>query len=238
MAGEMLLDLAFGLGHEAEADCITGTPGDEPDAEGARIPERVEQALVGAEFAQALACPREMVGFFARGPFESAAQRRVARAQRLGAVECLRAHLADMIDAHQCARQPTVSVGQRGRLAARRSRSLRVACAADGAQRLVGGGQQFVEERGGRGRHFKGEGRRWPRISQGIRQAGAVVLGVLGSGSGSRCAQDNIKAFFDYQAFPAPGPSGAIRTTSAEGVVPDLPNEGDLRSGPLVQPRR
>jgi hypothetical protein len=59
---------------------------------------------------------------------------------------------------------------------------------------------------------------------------------------GHRCSpslcSDNIKAFFDRQGFPPPGPSGAIHTTSREGVVPDLPNEGDSRSGPLVQPRR
>ena len=34
-------------------------------------------------------------------------------------------------------------------------------------------------------------------------------------------------AFFARQGFPVPGPSGAIRTTSAEGVMPDLPIEGD-----------
>src|SRR5580692_10678864 len=44
---EMSLDLALGLGHEAEAGAILGERCERADREGAGIPERVEQARAG-----------------------------------------------------------------------------------------------------------------------------------------------------------------------------------------------
>jgi hypothetical protein len=40
MAGQMLLDLAFGLDHEAQADAVPQTPGQQPDAKRPGVPKR------------------------------------------------------------------------------------------------------------------------------------------------------------------------------------------------------
>ena len=53
---------------------------------------------------QALGGPGEVIGLLAGGRLELPAQRRVRCRERLGAVERLRADLADMVDAHQGAR--------------------------------------------------------------------------------------------------------------------------------------
>ena len=66
----MLLDLALGLHDEAQADGIAGTPGQQADAEGAGVPERIEQAGTGVEFLQALARPGEVIGLLAGGLLE------------------------------------------------------------------------------------------------------------------------------------------------------------------------
>src|SRR6478672_4182767 len=65
MTLEMLLDLAFRLDHETEADRIAGTTGDQSEAECSCIPERVQDARPSAELLQAFASPREMVGLVA-----------------------------------------------------------------------------------------------------------------------------------------------------------------------------
>jgi hypothetical protein len=50
----VLLDLAFRLNHETQADAVAGAAGQQADAERARVPQRIEPAGVGAEFNQAL----------------------------------------------------------------------------------------------------------------------------------------------------------------------------------------
>jgi hypothetical protein len=107
---EVLLDLALGLDHEPEADRIADAPGQQPDAERAGVPERVQETRPRAEFAQALLRPGEVVGLFACGVLELAAQRIVPRRERLRRVERLGAHLANMVDAHQRAGKPALRV--------------------------------------------------------------------------------------------------------------------------------
>ena len=66
MAVEVALDLALGLDHEAEAGRVAGRPATRPMPKAPAIPERIEQARPGAQLAQALGGPGEMVGLLAR----------------------------------------------------------------------------------------------------------------------------------------------------------------------------
>ncbi len=61
-AREMALDLALGLGHEAETDAIAQQRRGRADRKRAGIPERVQQARARAELAQARLAPGQMVG--------------------------------------------------------------------------------------------------------------------------------------------------------------------------------
>ena len=101
----MLLHLAFGLDHKAQADAVAQAAGQKANAEGTGIPERVEQTWAAAQFIKTLLRPREVVGFFARGLLHLLAQRVTARRQRLRLVQRLGADLTDMVDAHQRARK-------------------------------------------------------------------------------------------------------------------------------------
>ncbi len=105
MPRQMILDLPLGLGHEAKTDAIPHAPGNQPDPEGAGEPERVEQRRTRTEFAQTLARPHQVIALLARRLQEFPLERRVGRGQRLRFVERLRAHLADVVDAHQGTRQ-------------------------------------------------------------------------------------------------------------------------------------
>ena len=97
----MLLDLAFGLHHEAQADLIADSPGHPADAERAGVPEGIQEAGAGVELSQAVLRPREVVCFFARRFMETFAQRWVASGEELCVVQSLRTNFADMIDSHQ-----------------------------------------------------------------------------------------------------------------------------------------
>ena len=102
VAGQVRLDLALGLDHETQAQAVAAqAPGQQTDAEGAGVPERVEQRGAVAQLVQALARPGQVIGFLARGGVQVAAQLGIGRAQRLRRVKRLRAHLADVIDSHQ-----------------------------------------------------------------------------------------------------------------------------------------
>ena len=101
VAFQMLLDLALGLGQEREAPAIAQRPGGDPHRERPAVPERVEQARPAAQFLDAIGAPREVVLLFARRLLEGVARCRIARGERLALVERLRAHLADVVDAHQ-----------------------------------------------------------------------------------------------------------------------------------------
>ena len=74
MAGQVALDLRFGLGHEAQADGVAehGRGGAQP--EGAQVPERIEQAGPRSEFAQAGLAPGKMIGFLIGGALEELAR--------------------------------------------------------------------------------------------------------------------------------------------------------------------
>ena len=188
--------------------------GDQADAEGARVPERIEQARAGAEFAQALGGPGEVVGFLARRP--AANWRRsagFARRQRLRAVERLGADLADVVDAHQGAGLAPLGVAR--------------------AAASVPAGDGLRPRRPRRARERASAPGRRPASKRSTGVSGNRVHGAAEDSLSaqkfprkSSLCQDNIRAFFARQGFAAPGPSGAIRTTSAEGVVPDLLQRG------------
>ena len=105
MAGQMGLHLTLGFDDEAQAPGIAGTPCRQAEGEGAGVPQRVEQTRPVAQLAQALLGPGQVIGFFARSRKHLLAQARCARCQCLRLVQRLGANLADMIDAHQRARQ-------------------------------------------------------------------------------------------------------------------------------------
>ena len=76
--------------------------GHQSQAEGAGVPERIEQRRPGAQFVQPLPGPGQVVGFLARRPARSCARSAGSRvASGLRRVERLGADLADMVDAHQ-----------------------------------------------------------------------------------------------------------------------------------------
>ncbi len=110
VAVQMLLDLAFGLGHETQAHAIAGTSGQQPDGECAAVPEWIQQAGTAAELLDAGLRPRQVVGLFARSLLEHRAQGRIARRQRLGVVQRLGADFTDVIDPHQRRGFPPFSV--------------------------------------------------------------------------------------------------------------------------------
>ena len=155
MSLQVLLDLAFGFRHEAEAGAVADARGSQADRERASVPERVEQAGPATQFADALLRPRQVVGFLARGLLEHGPQFGAARRERLRVVQRLRADLADVVHAHQRDRFARFVVGERlglahpdgGRRARRRrSRGQR-------AQGSIGGGDQLVEWTTGRFGH-------------------------------------------------------------------------------------
>ena len=93
--------LILGLHHKTQAHTVTQAPGQQAQAEGRGVPQRVEQRLARTQFLQPLLGPGQMIGFFLAGPQEVGAQRFVLGRQRLRRVKRLCAHLAHMIDPHQ-----------------------------------------------------------------------------------------------------------------------------------------
>ncbi|MNY23962.1 hypothetical protein D3C86_1576500 [compost metagenome] len=142
----MVLDLALGLGDEAQAHAVTGATGQEADGERARVPDRVQQARTRAEFAQALGAPGEVVFLLARGGIHLRPHRRGARRDLLRLVQGLGADLADMVDTHQPGHMPARIRAQFVRLrreAVSRVRPAGPGRARDGAQRHV----EFSDQR-------------------------------------------------------------------------------------------
>jgi len=77
---QMVLDLALGLRHEAQADAIAGARCRQADGEGAGVPERVQQAGAATQFVDAARGPGQVVDLFLRRMLERGAQSRVGRA--------------------------------------------------------------------------------------------------------------------------------------------------------------
>ena len=84
------------------------------DREGARVPERIEQARARAELAEALLAPGEVIAFLARGL--AAAFPRGCRAghQGLAVIERLGGDLAGMVDPHQAGHVAPLRLGELG----------------------------------------------------------------------------------------------------------------------------
>src|SRR5690349_15878209 len=92
MALQMAFDLALGFGHEPEARTVSEQRREGADAEGSRIPERVEHAGSAAQLLEPGFAPGEMVGLLASRAEHEFPDFGVAREQRLGVVQRLRGH--------------------------------------------------------------------------------------------------------------------------------------------------
>src|SRR6185437_15567898 len=85
--------------------------------------------------------------------------------------------------------------------------------------RCSGGGTEAEDE----GSDAEDEGSR-TKNSASAASPGPVAPGTANCACRpARCAQTTTFRLFGPQRFASPGPSGAIATTSAEGVTPDLP---------------
>ncbi len=147
MAFEVFADLPFRLGNEAEtpaiAECATGGP----DRKRACIPERAEPARRRIEFGKALLAPREVIELLVGSPLHLLFDRRVSRDGGMALVKALRGNFARVVHSHQARRMGTLFVvecsvlqaagGVRARRSAGRARN--------GAQRIVGAGEQSIE---------------------------------------------------------------------------------------------
>ena len=120
-------------------------PATRPSAEGAGVPERIQQRTAGRPVRRAARGSRPD-GRFLRAArlLEVRPQGRIARGQRLRRVERLRADLADVVDAHQRARFPALARRSSRVLVGRAGRAGRASRAAGEkrAQRAVGGAQE------------------------------------------------------------------------------------------------
>ena len=101
VAVQMLLHLAFGLGHKAQADPVADTAGHGPNGVGTGVPQRAQPARAAIQFAQPLGAPGQMVLFLDRGLEQMLAQRWVAGDRCLPVVQRLGRNLAGVVDAHQ-----------------------------------------------------------------------------------------------------------------------------------------
>ncbi len=108
MPGEVLFDLPLGFGHKAKAQRIAGPRGKDANRKRTAIPQRVEQTSATTEFLDSRLSPGKVIRFLAGSAFEQTAQLRILRGECLRVVEGLRAHLADMVDAHQRGRLPAL----------------------------------------------------------------------------------------------------------------------------------
>ena len=87
--------------HEAQAPFVAGDSRQGADGKRAGIPERIQQALAVCELVQTMFAPHQVVVFFLGRALHTRAYLRQFGGQRLTLIQCLGAHLAGMIDAHQ-----------------------------------------------------------------------------------------------------------------------------------------
>ena len=145
----MGLNLPLGFHHKAQADAIPQASCQQPHAKSAGVPQRVEQRRPCAQLVKPLVRPCQVVAFFLAGSDQVCAQDRVACTQGLRRVKCLRADLADMIDAHECPGQRLIRAGQRRRLARHsRTRPAGARLGKQGAQGVVGRIDQGIHGKG------------------------------------------------------------------------------------------
>ena len=111
---DVAFDLALGLAHEAEARAIASQRRRRADREGTGVPERSEQARSGAELAQPLLAPREVVGFLTRGLLEHRAHLGPGGECGLAVVERLCCDLACVVHPHEGRRGLSLGLRQGG----------------------------------------------------------------------------------------------------------------------------
>lgn len=98
---EMFHYLVLGFSQKTKVPPVTQRAGESADREGARIPYRIQQAGAGAELAQPVFCPDQMVILFERGLFKFFPYLLIARGDRLALVQGLGRDFAGVIHAHQ-----------------------------------------------------------------------------------------------------------------------------------------
>ena len=114
MVVEMILDLTFGLDHEAETPFVARQTRQRAQREGAGIPERIEQALAVAEFLQPLFAPGQMVVLLLGRALQTLTGLGQLGGERLALIERLGTDLARVVDAHQACHMPTLILAQFG----------------------------------------------------------------------------------------------------------------------------
>ena len=145
-SGQGIFDLALGFDHEAQAARVAQVGRHGAHYIGARIPQRIEERGLRAQFLQPLGGPGQVVFFLARGLRELRAHRVALGKARLRLVQRLGAHLADVVHPHQAGAVALFGgvhlavFGARGRGRARRRGH-----AADHAHGLVESNDQLVQ---------------------------------------------------------------------------------------------
>jgi len=110
---EVTFDLSLRLGDEPEAGTVAEQSGAGADEEGARVPQRIEEARPCGELPESHLAPRQVVRFGAGGRQEHRARGFRAGDERLAVVERLRSELPGVVDTHECGTRAPVGFGKR-----------------------------------------------------------------------------------------------------------------------------
>jgi hypothetical protein len=98
---QMTFDLPLRFSDEAEAGAVAHQRGEGANAEGSRIPERVQHARAAAQLLEAGLAPGQVVGFLAGGIEHELPDPGISREQGLGVVQRLRGHFPGVVHPHQ-----------------------------------------------------------------------------------------------------------------------------------------
>lgn len=98
---QMLLYLALCFHQKAHAPFVSGNAGRNAEAEGGRVPGRIQQTWPPTQFVDPLPAPGKVVTLFFSSVFKYAANFGTSRHHGLPPIQSLGAEFATMIDAHE-----------------------------------------------------------------------------------------------------------------------------------------
>ena len=101
MLAEMRFHLPLGFDDKSQTDFVAHQRRRRADCETSRIPHGIEQTGAALQRIQSIGTPRQVIGFFLRSGKQLLAGGFVARDGGLTGIQCLRAHFAGVIHAHQ-----------------------------------------------------------------------------------------------------------------------------------------
>src|SRR5690625_1690647 len=90
MTVEMLLNLAFGLGHKPEVIAYPCAAGQQPKSKGCRIPKWIEDAGPAVELFEAIIAPHQMIDLFGGCLIEQVTRRLIATKSGLTTIQRLK----------------------------------------------------------------------------------------------------------------------------------------------------